>query len=413
MADVPVLNQNTTGTAAGLSTVLGYANGGTGQTTRQAALNALADVTSAGNEWVLTKDTATGNVKFKAASGSTGYEVFVASFAGADPTGASSSTAAFTAAVAAAGTTGQVRVTKGVWNLGSSPPSCNWIVDAGVTFSGAGQLVGLVAYSGRLDSFPTPRQGAYFGRPADPLIGVGHYNDIPAAIRGISAFACTGVLGGSQSTDNPTTGAMGCIGITAFSNNNNVANRQYSYGAYVEAHRSAGAGSTLGIEIDVANHGSTAQITPNGWSFGPGGVMDVTAMLWLASGGDVGSVNDVSCAMAIIPNGARSAKGIVFLNGSLASDSAPVGGIEYDAMAMPYQFALTWWDTGNIKRVSIRGEAHPTSGGGMLVLDGPINFVSQTTVTSASPGPYPLPPTCSGFLLVGIGGTTVKMPYFG
>lgn len=41
-ADVPVLNQNTSGTAAGLSTTLAVASGGTGQTTANAAFNALA-----------------------------------------------------------------------------------------------------------------------------------------------------------------------------------------------------------------------------------------------------------------------------------------------------------------------------------------------------------------------------------
>lgn len=40
-ADVPTLNQNTTGTAAGLSTTLAVASGGTGQTTASAAINAL------------------------------------------------------------------------------------------------------------------------------------------------------------------------------------------------------------------------------------------------------------------------------------------------------------------------------------------------------------------------------------
>jgi len=47
-ADVPTLNQNTTGTAAGLSTTLAITSGGTGQTTAQTALNALAASTTSG-----------------------------------------------------------------------------------------------------------------------------------------------------------------------------------------------------------------------------------------------------------------------------------------------------------------------------------------------------------------------------
>ena len=47
-ADVPTLNQNTTGTAGGLSSTLAIASGGTGQTTQQAAMNALAGAVTSG-----------------------------------------------------------------------------------------------------------------------------------------------------------------------------------------------------------------------------------------------------------------------------------------------------------------------------------------------------------------------------
>lgn len=47
-ADVPTLNQNTTGTAAGLSATLAIGSGGTGQTTAAAAITALAGTQTAG-----------------------------------------------------------------------------------------------------------------------------------------------------------------------------------------------------------------------------------------------------------------------------------------------------------------------------------------------------------------------------
>ena len=56
---------NATGTLA-------IANGGTGQTTAQLAINALTNVAGATNEYVLTKDTATGNAIFKASAGGGG-----------------------------------------------------------------------------------------------------------------------------------------------------------------------------------------------------------------------------------------------------------------------------------------------------------------------------------------------------
>lgn len=53
-ADIPTLNQNTTGTAAGLSSTLAIASGGTGQTSANAALNALLPSQSGQSGNVLT-----------------------------------------------------------------------------------------------------------------------------------------------------------------------------------------------------------------------------------------------------------------------------------------------------------------------------------------------------------------------
>ena len=47
-ADIPTLNQNTTGTAANVTGVVGLANGGTGATTAQGAINALVGTQSSG-----------------------------------------------------------------------------------------------------------------------------------------------------------------------------------------------------------------------------------------------------------------------------------------------------------------------------------------------------------------------------
>lgn len=51
------------------ATTIGIAYGGTGETTAQAAIDALTQVSGATNEYVLTKDTATGNAVWKEATG--------------------------------------------------------------------------------------------------------------------------------------------------------------------------------------------------------------------------------------------------------------------------------------------------------------------------------------------------------
>jgi hypothetical protein len=47
-ADIPTLNQNTTGTAANVTGTVAFANGGTGETTRQAAIDALVGAVTSG-----------------------------------------------------------------------------------------------------------------------------------------------------------------------------------------------------------------------------------------------------------------------------------------------------------------------------------------------------------------------------
>ena len=69
VADVPTLNQNTTGTAAGLSATLAIASGGTGQTTAGTAFNALSPITTTGDLIIGTGV----NTASRLAIGSNGY----------------------------------------------------------------------------------------------------------------------------------------------------------------------------------------------------------------------------------------------------------------------------------------------------------------------------------------------------
>jgi hypothetical protein len=74
-ADVPTLNQNTTGTAANVTGTVAIANGGTGQTTANAAYNALSPMTTTGD---ITYE-ATGGIATRLPIGTAGQVLTVAS----------------------------------------------------------------------------------------------------------------------------------------------------------------------------------------------------------------------------------------------------------------------------------------------------------------------------------------------
>jgi hypothetical protein len=73
-ADVPTLNQNTTGTAANVTGTVAIGNGGTGQTTANAAYNALSPMTTTGDIEYRTA----GSVAARLGIGSTGQVLTVA-----------------------------------------------------------------------------------------------------------------------------------------------------------------------------------------------------------------------------------------------------------------------------------------------------------------------------------------------
>jgi hypothetical protein len=130
VADVPTLNQNTTGTAAGLSATLAIASGGTGQTTASTAFNALSPITTTGdliigtgvntasrlaiglNGYLLTSD---GTTASWAAAPAGGVTTFSAGTTGLTPSSATSGavTLAGTLAVANGGTNSTAAPTAG------------------------------------------------------------------------------------------------------------------------------------------------------------------------------------------------------------------------------------------------------------------------------------------------------------
>jgi hypothetical protein len=105
---IPTWNQNTTGTAAGLSTTLAIGSGGTGQTTASAAFNALSPITTTGD---LILGTGV-NTASRLAIGANGYLLTsngtTASWAAAPAAGVTSFAGGTTGLTPASATTGAI-----------------------------------------------------------------------------------------------------------------------------------------------------------------------------------------------------------------------------------------------------------------------------------------------------------------
>ena len=118
---IPTWNQNTTGTAAGLSSTLAIASGGTGQTTASSAFNALSPITTTG-DLILGNGT---NSATRLGIGLNGYlltsDGTTASWAAAPAAGVTSFSAGTTGLTPSTGTTGAVTLsgTLGVPNGGT------------------------------------------------------------------------------------------------------------------------------------------------------------------------------------------------------------------------------------------------------------------------------------------------------
>jgi len=121
-ADVPTLNQNTTGTAANGTGVVAIANGGTGQTTQTAAFDALAPTTTKGD---LIVNNGTDNVRL-----GVGTDTYVLT---------ADSTAATGVKWAAAAGGGSNITSQGLWE-NSATISANYSITSGNNAMSAGRI---------------------------------------------------------------------------------------------------------------------------------------------------------------------------------------------------------------------------------------------------------------------------------
>ncbi len=210
-ADIPTLNQNTTGTAANVTGTVAIANGGTGQTTQTDAFDALAPTTSKGD---LIAHNGTDNVRV--AAGTNGFVLT-----------ADSSAAAGVAWAAASGGGISSADIQEFTSTGTS----TWTKPAGaklvyvLMFGGGGG-----GASGRRRASGSSATAAFGGGGG----GAGGRTElwIPASALGATETVTVGAggTGGAAQTADDTNGSNGTDGtITSFGSWGSARGRLYSY----------------------------------------------------------------------------------------------------------------------------------------------------------------------------------------
>ncbi|MBR8293195.1 hypothetical protein KDW63_03260 [Burkholderia cenocepacia] len=190
---------------------------------------------------------------------------------------------------------------------------------------------------------------AKFGNTTDWLSPIVPCTTNCASVWSQSAAGYIALLGASRTSDNGTAGSMGSIGVAGYNLNNNATAVQTGYAGYLENRRSAGAGTSQGLEIDTVNQGSVITLDPYNM-IQTGSTMG----LWLSSGRpDVTtSATNSSAAIGIINNNTAYEKGIVFQNTSLDTSSGEGG-----AIVLGQKHAIQWFGAAGKEVASIRSDA--------------------------------------------------------
>jgi hypothetical protein len=259
---------------------------------------------------------------------------------GAVGNGVASDTTYFSAASVASN---QVHIPAGTYKLSTTPTSSTstiWHVEEGATFTGSGTLGGTVINTGKGHSYLAGGALAIY----DYLISEASY----------SAFTerSIAITGGVNTSHGTGAASDAHIGVAAFSYNDYPSGSSGAWGMYSTNVRKATAtGPTQGMEIDIANLGTTTYVYPA--SLSPVGL---TTALWLGAGGEItGTTGDTtgtaSCAIGILRNDQKNRstvnfdKGIVFGSTSInGTDGTSGSGI---AIAMSSCHSIGWYDTSN------------------------------------------------------------------
>jgi len=259
---------------------------------------------------------------------------------GAAGDGIQDDTAAFQAAALAKSVV-QVVIPAGTYKLLTNPTTSGavtWVVQRGASFTGAGTIWSSANRIVSSGDFRSIESDASF---YNGIFGYLEQNATKSAYGtiGFNGVARTaGGNGGASEAD---------IAIAGFAVNDRVGGLGGAWALYGTAIRQSGVtGPTHGLELDIANMGTTVPLFPSAM-----GGAGQTHGLWVATGGEatnIASVGTASLAIGIVRNDSNSSpsasfeKGIVFHNVALSGCDGYTGNGIAIAMASGHQ--LVWYN---------------------------------------------------------------------